>query len=590
MKNNLLFKATMYAVFLSVCAPFPSFGDNRISPAVPKDKTTIPAESVITLEVPVFSPHFDETPVALVNDEPITLRELREALSALHAEAADQGATSGKGYRKILERLINTRLIILEARNIGLDETETMQGQLKDFAENFLLQKLIQNQLKDVKPDDAEVAELYRQMSRELRLTTLVFKKKEDAGQFLEKVDAGGDFDALAKVQLETGKAEQNSDERYIKQRDLLPQVAEAVRDMEPGSVSRMYQSGTDFIVFKVDDIRFVEDPDVEQQARKIVLDQAKTLKARELSDSLIEKYVTLDKELFEELDFETEKTGYLWFAKERPVDFKKMEQDDRPLAVINSDPPITITVGDFTKELKGKFFHGVDKAVKSKSINKRKDVVLNNMLFHETALIEARSQGLDQTDDYRNAIKDFENSALFSVFVDKAIIPDVKLSNEELQAYYEEHLDEFSSPVMLRMNSLVFRDMADAKDALAKLRKGADFKWVSANTAGLVAKEEEGVLEFDKTLLSVATLPEGLRELVKDPREGDKVLYADPEKFYYVLVLEDVYPAKAEPYNKVRKEIAKKVFDNKIKELVNNWTEKLKDAYKIRSFLSSAE
>jgi molybdopterin converting factor small subunit len=579
MKIYFSLNASRWAVLLLVAVLYP-FTTPTASANGVQDVEFKAGAAHLRLEVPISSSHFDETPVALVNEEPITMRELRNGLSALHAEMSDGTSPPVRDYRKIVERLINTRLIILEAKNIGLDETETMQAQIDGFAETLLIQNVVQNYVQDVEPDRAETDTLYRQMSREVRLTTLVFTSQEEAGRFIEQVNKGGDFDKLTAQLVEEGKVDHSADEEYVKLSELLQQVAGAVYNMEVGSISRLYQTGADFIVFRLDDIRFVEDEATKQQAQQIVLDQAKKKKARELSDGLFEKYVTLDEELFDSLDFESK----------TPADVKKMAQDNRPLAVLQDEPPITITVGDFVGELQSKYFHGMDKALKSKDINTRKVVVLDNMVFHETALIEARRLGLDRTAEYLQEIEQFENSALFSIFVDKVIVPEVRVSHEEVRSYYDEHLDDFSSPVMLRMNSLVFQQAADAENALSKLQKGADFKWVSANSVGLVDKEQEDVLEFDKTLLSVNTLPEGLQKLVRDPRRGDKVLYEEPDGLYYVLVLDEVYSARAEPYDQKRQEIAKIIFNNKIKEVLDDWTTQLKEAYEIQIFLPDTE
>jgi hypothetical protein len=579
MKTYFPLNVALWTLLSLIAGPCLSFASSTEATPPLQSEATIAGVS-LQMEVPIYSPHFDETPVALVNEEPITMRDLRNGLSALHAEVSGGTSPQERDYRKIVERLINTRLIILEARNIGLDETETMKAQIDGFAETLLIQQLVLNYVQDVEPDQAEVDTLYRQMSREVRLTTLVFKSQQEAGQFIEQVNQGGDFGKLTAPLIEAGRIEQTSDEQYVKLSDLLQQVAGAVYNMEVGSISRMYQTGADFIVFRLEDIRFVEDEAIKRQAQQIILDQAKKKKARELSDGLFEKYVTLDEELFDSLDFENK----------TPADLKKMAQDDRSLAVLQDDPSITITVGDFVKELKSKYFHGMDNALKSKSINTRKVVVLDNMVFHETALIEARRLGLDRTAEYSGEVEQFENSALFSVFVDKVIVPEVRISQEEVRSYYDEHLDEFSSPVMVRMNSLIYRKTADAEDALAKLQKGADFKWVSANTVGLADKEKEDVLEFDNTLLSVNTLPAGLQELVRDPRRGDKVLYGDPDGFYYVLILDEVYPPRAEPFTKKSEEIAKIIFNKKIKEVLDDWTAKLKEAYEIQLFLPGTE
>ena len=85
-------------------------------------------------------------------------------------------------------------------------------------------------------------------------------------------------------------------------------------------------------------------------------------------------------------------------------------------------------------------------------------------------------------------------------------------------------------------------------------------------------------------------TRPDGLQELVRDPRRGDKVLYEEPDGLYYVLVLDEVYPSRTEPFNKKRDEITKIIFNNNIKEVLDDWTAKLKEAYEIQLFLLGTE
>ena len=60
--------------------------------------------------------------VAMVNDDPITLEELNRAIAASH-EARSRDAKAGRmDHSKIINRLITTRLILLEAQNMGLNE------------------------------------------------------------------------------------------------------------------------------------------------------------------------------------------------------------------------------------------------------------------------------------------------------------------------------------------------------------------------------------------------------------------------------------------------------------------------------------
>jgi len=74
-------------------------------------------------------------------------------------------------------------------------------------------------------------------------------------------------------------------------------------------------------------------------------------------------------------------------------------------------------------------------------------------------------------------------------MFLTKVVFPDVKVTEEDLKAYYEGHKNEYQFPEMMKMTSLAFGKKSDAESALAKLKKGADLAWVRSNAEGLVVK-----------------------------------------------------------------------------------------------------
>ncbi len=565
----------------------PTLGHTSEMTGAMKEKSSpaVSMEKSIKLSVPLFSPDFAETPVALVNDEPIRMWELARAVTALHSDAVEAPAGEMK-IKNVLERLINVRLIVQEARNIGLDEAESMQALFDDFEKKSLLQELINNRMKELVLDPDKVNELYRKMSREVLIHTLVFKSAEDAAQLLEESGKEVAFEPLAARYVDEKKATEENTATYMKIKDLLPQVGEAAYNMNIGEISKLFQAQQGFVLFKLLDRRFVEDSEVLEKARQSVYERLKKRKAREYSDALIEKHATLDEQLFEQLDFEQDASASMT-QEEKTAYFESFLKDQRILATITGGEPATITVADLAKKIKSKFFHGVDKAM-SGNINQRKIIVFSNMLFKITGDLEARLLKLDQTPRFQHALHEFEHSNLFGAFVDKVITPDVKIEANEVRQTYEEHVDEYSSPMMLRMKSLVFERREDAENAINRLRKGADFKWVSGNSIGLVDKETEGVLDFDNQLLSFTALPEDLQKLVKEPRQGDSFMYADPgSNLYYVLFMEQLFPSQVHPFDKVKGVIAKKLFNDKVKLAIEDWLIKLKDAYETRIFVT---
>ena len=97
--------------------------------------------------------------VAMINDEPITLDEFNLEVSSLRASKSAEGKKDGDS--ELLRRLINTKLIIQEARKIGLDELDEVKNMVDVFSRVTLRELLAERQLKDVKADPKEVEKIY---------------------------------------------------------------------------------------------------------------------------------------------------------------------------------------------------------------------------------------------------------------------------------------------------------------------------------------------------------------------------------------------------------------------------------------------
>jgi hypothetical protein len=545
-------------------------------------------EILITLQVPLFSPLFASTPLASVEDEPITMEELTRSIASSHAGRTDGETPIKKNFVSLLDRLLTTKLIIQEARNIGLDELPAVAARIDQFAWDLLVNNLMSRELESVEADPADVDRLYQRMSREFLLTTVQFENAEDALAFEEQYAAEGDFTTLAMRFFEEGKATgELGSEEYVKLKDLLPEVAQTADSLEVGAVSRIFRASDGFLVFYVRDIRVYEDPGLREEARRRIIETLRQERAGEYADALERKHATVDYDLLADVSFMPRKTGLPFFRREVPVDQEQLLSDDRVLATVHSEAPFEITVGDLARKVGSSFYHGMKKGLEGrKDLDRRSRVTLKNMVFEKTGPMEARRQGLDREEEYLDAVEQKTASLLFGSFVRKVIAPDVTIREEEVRQYYEEHLDDFSTPKMVRLNGLVFDELPDAESALNKLRRGADFRWVSANTPGQLDEDTAKALDFDNVLLSVNSLPEGLKQTARGARRGDAMLYSGPDEFYYVVVVSSVFPPQPQAYEQAREEIAELITVEKVKDLVADWGVKLREAYEPRIFL----
>jgi PPIC-type PPIASE domain/SurA-like N-terminal domain len=497
--------------------------------------------------------------VATVNNEPITLDEFNHELATMpQGTGGDQKAEREK-ISGLLRRLINTRLIIQEARRMGLDELKEVKERADIFAKQTLRDELIDRQVRDIKPDEKEVEETYREFVKEFKIKSILFEKEEDAKQMEGLIKAGMNFDEALKKFLSEKKGKGNEDGDYLRTKALLPEIKEAVSKMTIGSFSP--------------DIRLPEDPEIRGKIKLDILLRKQKDAYSEYFKTLRKKYAKVNEGLLKGLDFESKEHG-----------FDKLLKDKRVLVEIRGEKPITVS--DFSEYMKQQLFHGVERAVEAKRLNRRKEQILDEMLQKRIFRKEALRLGIDKTEEYRNKLKENENSLLFGTFVAKAVAPDIKLTEEELKTHYDQHIKEYTYPEMMKIKSLVFSKREDAEKAIVNLRKGTDFQWLEANAEGQVDKNRKGVLIFEGNVLTTKDLPDNVQKAVSGARSGDVRLLADPNNYFYVLFIQDVIPSRPQPYPEVKEGIAKKIYNEKLIKAMEEYAGKLRAVSDVKVYL----
>lgn len=541
--------------------------------------TKTASESVkITLRIPIASPLFSQFPVALVNDEPISMAELVQTIGSSHEGKDDDKTKTGAiDYTKILDRIINARLVAQEATNIGLDEEIAFKDAVESNAKATLAGLLMDDLSKDVKAEPSKVEERLKIMVEERKITSVLCEKEDDAKAMEDAIKAGKPFDELAKKAVADKKATGGGEGEYLKPKDLLPEVVSAVSALEVGSVSPVIKlgSGKDqrFLIVKLLDKRYPETPEARARAEQAVLEAEKFRTINEYKKMLISKYVTVKDRRVDGLDYDSPKAN-----------LQKLLTDTTVLAEIKEGEPVT--VGDLTGALAQKFYHGLEEAATQKRLNEAKRGVLQVVIERRLVRAEASRRGIDKSENYLNQLREFKNNYLFGMFLDKVVVPDVKVNEEDLHAYFQDHRQEYRDPEMMKIVGLAFGTKRDAGAALAKLKKGADINWVRANAEGLEDMSGEG-LPFDGRVFTTKSLPKDIREAVAGARRGDLRLYPAPDGHFYVFAILETVPSRQQAFEEVKQEIQKKAFESKLNKALEDWFSKLRAASEIKVYIS---
>jgi hypothetical protein len=529
------------------------------------------------VNVPLFNPAFAGTPVASVNGEYITLEQLQSAIALMYQEKQEQKSPSRHKYAEVLNRLLNVRLMVQEANNIGLDQTAEIKSLVDEYEKTLLKQLLFNHVLKEVKADAKEVEQIYRAESKEWRIKSIFFKNEADAKKIEQEWRAGKNFDAQLEKLTKDGSAKARLEPVYMSATKLQPLILQALEKLKAGAVSPVIALNPGFTVVQFDEIRVREDAQLKEQAQDEVLKRAKQKAALDYRKGLKQKYVKMRPAFFKKLDFEAAKPG-----------LKKMLDDKRVVAEIKGEKPVT--VADLAVAIQEKFFHGYELAIKEKKVNVLKDELLDQIMMKKLYSKEIALMGIDKSDEFRKMMKEYRDTTSFGIFIEKVIRPEVKVTEEQAKAYYREHVKDYSFPEMVKFTGLAFTTQEAAQGCLTKLRQGADLKWLKETAEGQVKADDSRLMNLNGNLLTTANMPAELRKALAGAKADEVRLYAEPDGYFYALQIQQLMPSREMPFNDAKQTIIESLYEKNTQKTIEDWAKKLREASDVKVYVLLGE
>jgi peptidyl-prolyl cis-trans isomerase C len=546
---------------------------------VPPGGSTTPAapapEPQFELKAPLFLDAFADTPVATVDGEPIQVKELTAILMEAHAEHGmpGKGPPSVKlDVLKLVERLVTLRVIAAEARTMGMAETPELA---RSFADNraVVLRGMVKARAtKGIQADPKEVDALTKLVTREVKLETVFFKAPEDVKAFVAAVKAGGSFTALAAEAVAAKKATPGDLAEYVRPDKLLPAVRGALEGVKKGELAaEPLQTAQGTAVIRLEDERYADDPDAKLQAEETSRSERKDIEFAAYLGRLRKEHAKVDRRLLAQVDFDSAKK------------FEARRKDERILARVDGMPPIKVS--EVAEALERQFFHGVSRRADKKELNAKKQLFFDDLLNRRLADREAEVLGLKDRKEFKDRIGDFEREQLFSAFVTKVLAPDIEVKESEVKARYDANPGAYATPPMLRLEAVSYKDPKNARLALEKAQRGAEFRWLKENSDEQVA-EGESNLAFDAKPLTIAGLPAGLARTLQGAHEGEYRLHVEGEQHHLVHVAAEV-PAGVRPYLEVRGEVARAIYGERLDAAMREYLSKLREVHEVKIFLT---
>jgi foldase protein PrsA len=194
----------------------------------------------------------------------------------------------------------------------------------------------------------------------------------------------------------------------------------------------------------------------------------------------------------------------------------------------------------------------------------------------------EVFNQMLESNNTTVDALKDDLKNYLT---IRKLLEPQIKITDEELQTYFDENKDSFGEAEQVKASHILVADEATAKEIKQKLADGADFAELAKEYSTDEGTRENGgelgffakgtmVTEFDDVAF---TLP--VNE-ISDPVKTD---YG-----YHIIKVEEKKEAKEANFDDSKKEIKETLIQQKMETEYSTWLEEKKKDYDIENSLES--
>jgi peptidyl-prolyl cis-trans isomerase C len=167
-------------------------------------------------------------------------------------------------YEPLLDRVIDSRLLLAEADERKLAEEPEVQAEIAQARDNVLRDSLVEQAIEQGTTDERLRAAYDAMKSQpgfafeETRASHILLASEAEAQEALKQIQGGADFAALAKEKSTDPSAKSNAgDLGYFKRDQMVPEFAEAAFTIEPGTVGEApVKSQFGWHVIKVEDRR----------------------------------------------------------------------------------------------------------------------------------------------------------------------------------------------------------------------------------------------------------------------------------------------------------------------------------------------
>lgn len=202
---------------------------------------------------------------------------------------------------------------------------------------------------------------------------------------------------------------------------------------------------------------------------------------------------------------------------------------------------------------------------------------LIEEAINQELFLLDAKANNLQESPVYQAEMKRLQKQLLRGVAIN-AVLEKVDVSDEELQAYYDEHAHEFITEEEISASHILVDEEAEAKAILERIEAGEDFAELASELSKCPSSGNGGSLGHFGRGRMVGEFEEAAFEL----GVGEVSQPVQTQFGYHLIKVDERNDARKMEFAEVRDQIYQSLRNAKQQEAYTNYLEELKKQYPV--------
>jgi peptidyl-prolyl cis-trans isomerase C len=170
------------------------------------------------------------------------------------------------------EMLVTRELILQEANNRGLSQSDAVKEQIEQSRMGILVAAVFQDYVEKEGIAEADLKAAYETVKsqytgKEYHVEHILVEKEADAKAITAQLKAGANFEELAKAKSkDPGSAPTGGDLGWVSEKSLVPEFSKAMVQLKKGQITdKPVKTQFGWHIIKMDDVRDVKAPPMEE-------------------------------------------------------------------------------------------------------------------------------------------------------------------------------------------------------------------------------------------------------------------------------------------------------------------------------------